>query len=105
MHLTQVKISCETHGFTRLTADTPVHDAPIQRAKVKEPESFNGKRRDDAGRFLQQMGTYLKVCGVPRENWPAIASTHFADEVVQWWETHMAALGHPAYTWEQFSAL
>jgi hypothetical protein len=47
----------------------------VQRAKLKEPEPFTGHKRYDVDCFLLQMATYLTVCGVSRDHWPAITTT------------------------------
>lgn len=80
-----------------------IQDSPVQKAKLKEPSPFNAAKKHDVDRFIQQTENYLKVCGVPPENWAAIAATYFDGDVITWWHTHLEAANHPTYTWEQFT--
>lgn len=74
----------------------------LAKAKLREPSMFNGRKKNDVDRFLQQTQTYLSVCGVDQRWWPAYATTYFDGDVVLWWETHQVATNHVQYTWEEF---
>ncbi len=72
------------------------------KARLREPSLFNGRRKNDVDRFIQQMETYLSICGVEQSAWPAYASTYFDGDVVNWWETHQVATNYYRYSWQEF---
>ena len=65
----------------------------IVRVKPQKPEMFHGNRNEDVEGFLMTLERYLRLTGVPVENWVDFAASFLRHQADKWFRVQLCTYG------------